>query len=325
LGVTLSCISTMSEQYNMMQPDMYNPLKRILSYDNFDSGLQGWMALVPNLREDAMEYYPGHEWKTKWGFPMISSGTFGLGGTHGALSGNYAMKLFTRPVHIPAEEEPRNGSLGVAIKRMTIPMHTTLLRFEMWYAIKVEQSRPGVGEHDFRGFGFVWDIQDDQYRYFPGIRYINSANGVLQKRWQYSNAEQADAETWGTKAQSAKTEDGKVVFIKKGIDPYWLGRRFPNGETDGFVSIEGGDQELCFNESSDKYNWHYLSFTFNLQTRQYVDLVTNGKQFDLSGLGVTLVDPYPRINNLLNPIMWVETDADRRSFLFVDSIVCSYE
>jgi hypothetical protein len=308
-----------------MQPDLYDPLKRILIYDDFDKSLNGWMALVPNLREDAMEYYPGHEWKTKWGFPMLSSATFAYGGTHGSLNGNYSMKLSTRPVGVPAQEEPKNGSLGVAIKRLTIPLAATLLRFEMWYSIKVEQSRPGIGEQDFRGFGFVWDIQDSQHRYFPGIRYINSANGILQKRWQYSNADAANEADWGNQAQSAKSEPGKTVFIRKGIDPYWLGKRYENGNTDGFVDIESGAQDLCFNESSDKLNWHYLSFTFNIKERKYVELATQDKRFDLSGLGVTLVDPYPRINNLLNPIIWVETDSDRRSFLFIDSIVCSYE
>ena len=308
-----------------MQPEIYTPLKNILVYDDFDHGLNGWMALVPNLREDAMQYYPGHEWKTMWGFPMLSTATFAYGGTHGSLNGTYSMKIATRPISFPAQEEPRNGSLGVGIKRMTIPIGTELLRFEMWYSIKVEQSQPGVGERDFRGFGFVWDIQDANYRFFPGIRYLNSANGNLQKRWQYSNADQADETTWGNRAQSAKSEEGKVVFIKKGIDPYWLGKRQENGDAAGFVDIEGGRQDLCFNESSDKMNWHYLSLTFNVKTRTYVDLVTQNKRFDLSGLGVTLVEPYPRINNLLNPIIWVETDSDRRSLLFIDSILISHE
>lgn len=308
-----------------MQPEIYKPLKHILTHDDFDHGLNGWMALVPNMREDAMKYYPGHEWKTKWGFPMLSSGTFAYGGTHGSLNGTYSMKIATRPVGVRAQEEPRDGSLGVGIKRMTIPYDAELIRYEMWYSMKVEQSRPGVGENDFRGFGIVWDIQDANYRFFPGIRYLNSANGKLQKRWQISNADNADETSWGNQAQSAKSEDGKIVFIKKGIDPYWLGKRYENGNAEGFVDIEGGHQDLCFNESSDKMNWHYLSFTFNLKTRTYVELVTHDKRFDLNGKGVTLVEPYPRINNLLNPIIWVETDTNRRSLLFIDSIMCSYQ
>ncbi|MBN2577757.1 MAG: hypothetical protein JXB10_02110 [Pirellulales bacterium] len=47
--------------------------------------------------------------------------------------------------------------------------------------------------------------------------------------------------------------------------------------------------------------------------------------FDLRGIRPTLVQPYSGIQGLLNPLVWIETDSDRRVFLFIDSIVISCE
>ena len=45
----------------------------------------------------------------------------------------------------------------------------------------------------------------------------------------------------------------------------------------------------------------------------------------MRGVEIDAVDPYNRIDNLINPVFWVSTDANRRVFLYIDSIVVSQE
>ena len=77
------------------------------------------------------------------------------------------------------------------------------------------------------------------------------------------------------------------------------------------------------NETPDKINWHYFALTVDLAKWEYVELCSVNRVFDLRGVKMTLVDPYPRINFLHNPFLWVESDTNRRVFLYVDSIVIS--
>lgn len=311
----------------MISFDKYEPLERVICYDDFDRGLNGWMPLTPNFRQDRMDYFPSQRRHIDWGAPMVSSATFGYAGTHGSMDGIYSMKIPTRPVAAPAESLPIAGSLGIAIKRLTF-RHQVPLKFEMWYAFKAEQDRPGIGESDVRAIGFTWDIQDDEHRYFAGARYINAANGIMQQRWQYLRASEGSDEGWGEMGESAVGKDpskqaGERVYIQRGLGSEHLGQRYANGGGDGFQEIEGSHQELCYNETADKINWHYFALTIDLGRREYVELSSVNRTFDLRGCKPTLVDPYPRIDFLLNPLLWIEADTNRRAFLFVDSIVIS--
>jgi hypothetical protein len=40
---------------------------------------------------------------------------------------------------------------------------------------------------------------------------------------------------------------------------------------------------------------------------------------------MTAVDKYRRIDGLINPVIWLETDTNRRVFLYIDSFVVSQE
>jgi hypothetical protein len=312
----------------MINQPPYYPLEEVLFYDDFDQGLNGWVNLTPNLRQDTFDYFPAGKHFTDWGPPMLSSATFGYVGTHGSRNGTYSMKIGTKPVAGPAEEQPIKGSMGHAIKRLTF-MERQLLKCEMWYTFKPEQDRPGIGESDVRAFGFFWDIQDDENRFFCGARYINAANGKMQQRWQLFSASEGTDSDWGDMVESAVGEDpndnnpNNKVYLKRGIDSQWLGKRFENGDGDPFLNIPNGDQKLCFNETVDKINWHYFALTIDLEKKEYVELQSVNKKFNLSGIKPTIVDAYPRINFLVNPILWVETDTNRRAFLYVDSIVNS--
>ncbi len=301
----------------------FSPLETILSYDDFDCGLNGWTELTGNYRQDVMAVVPGHEPFTDLRPPMLSSATFPNVGTHGSMSGIYSLKLATRARAAGAGERIVRGSLAQCLKRLTW-QQLGLIQFEMWFAYKPEADRPGIGENEFRAFGVLWDIQDDRHRYFPAVRYLNAANGVMKQKWQFAQARAVSDEEWSGNLDTSISEDrSSAVGAKPGIDPQWFGRRYPDGSADGFRDVPGGGQKLCYNETFDKINWHYLRFLVDTSRRQYVELQCNERTFDLRGIRPTLAEAYPRIRGLLNLALWVEADTNRRCFLFVDSVVIS--
>ncbi len=301
----------------------FKPLERILCYDDFDTGLNGWTELTGNYQQDKMAVVPGHELFTDLRPPMLSSATFPFVGTHGSMNGTYSMKLATRAMAAGAGEPIRRGGFAQTLKRLTF-QELGSVQFEMWFTYKPEADRPGIGENEFRAFGVLWDIQDDRYRYFPAVRYLNAANGQVKQKWQFAQAKRVSAEEWAGNFDTSISEDmGSAVGAKPGIDPQWFGRRFPDGGTEGFRDIPDGVQKLCYNETFDKINWHYLRFLVDSKRREYVELQCNERTFDLRGIQPTLADAYPRIWSLLNLALWVEADTNRRCFLFVDSAVIS--
>ncbi len=299
-------------------PERFQPLPFVLAYDNFNDGMGGWLDLMPNFTKEGFKARQSIIDKTRWGPTMLSTATFGYMGTHGAMSGIYSLKLATRPVASRYEEPPAPGSMAHAIKRLSVFRPKGLIQMEMWYAYTPEQDRIGVGEKDVRAFGAAFDVQDESYRYFLGARFLNSVNGELKCQWQILKADE-DV----TDQQWAYGRQGE--WNKRGIDPMWYGRRYPDGRADGYQFVPGGQQRLCYNESDDKINWIYLRLTFDAARRQYVELQSGATVFDLRGIQPTLVQPYARIEGLLNPFVWIETDADRRVFLFLDSVVISCE
>lgn len=294
--------------------EKYSPLETILCYDDFDRGLCGWVDLKPNYRYEDFEPFEGPVDLTRWGPTMLSTATFSFPGTHGSMNGIYSLKVSTRGTANRYEKKPAPGSMGHAIKRLSMFKPKGLLRLEMWYAYTAEQDRTGFSENDIRAFGILFDLQDEKHRYMPGLRYLNSVNGELRGLWQYTKAGDVSDAEW---------EYGKEGWHKPGIDPQWYGRRYPDGRTDSFIEIENGEQRLCYNESDDKINWLYLRLTVDAAKRQYVEMQSGDRVFDLRGLSPTLADAYANIDGLLNPMIWVEADTDRRVFLYVDSIVIS--
>src|SRR5690606_32885109 len=161
------------------------------------------------------------------------------------------------------------------------------------------------------------DMQDQTARNFVGVRYLNAVNGELKKEWQYMHAAEVTDEEWAYDTQGD--------WCKRGVDPIWYGKRHTDGSADGYRFIPDSRQELCYNESDDKINWLYLRLTYDLKNRQYIEMQSRDRVFDLRGLQPTDVPPYARIEGLLNPLIWVETDSDRRVFLYVDSVVISVD
>ncbi len=295
----------------------FQPLPVILSMDTFERSQGGWMDLMNNFVLDGFKCRPSIVTKHKWGPVMLSNANFGYAGTHGAMTGGYSLKLATKPYANRYEEPPHEGGMSHAIKRLTAFRPRGLMQIEFWYAYTPEQDRCGLGEPDIRAFGTFFDIQDDEYRYFAGARYLNSVNGELKKRWQYCSAADVTDREW------AYDTDGD--WCKRGIDPTWFGKRRSDGSTDGFKWLPGGEQQLCYNESADKINWSYFRLTIDTAKREYVELQSGNRIFDMRGLKPTLVKRYAGVDGLVNPCLWIEADNNRRVFLFVDSIVISCE
>ncbi len=301
----------------------YNPLSRILFHDDFDDGLSGWTEQVGNYRgslDTGGGVYSSLQFDLRP--PMLSTLTMWDSGTVGSIDGSYAMKLATRP---------EVGHIAKPNKRITLG-GGGLLQFEMWFVFKPEavSSELSVGTEGFyanrselgvtwarteqddqpletvHSFGISMDIQDTEQRWWPAIRFLNADNGQLVEKWQ-----------WGA---------GGVRH------PY----------LDGWIDIEDGHQPLCYNEIPTKHNWHYLRFLVDLSNRTYVEMQCNERTYDLRGKRYEYRNvhpeeeqftPYmdrespviPRCWGMLNTGPFLQTGADRRSFLYVDSIVLSAE
>ena len=172
--------------------DRFNPLSRILTYDVFNHGYNGWLALMPNFTQ-APDFDVRYSIVDKTQFPpgMLSSATYRYPGTHGAMSGAYSLKISTRPVANRYEDPPAPGSLGHAIKRLSIPSaDKALCQMEAWLTYTAEQDRvsgsedlAGISEKSIRAFGAAFDIQEGDHRFFVGCRYLNSVNSNLKQKW----------------------------------------------------------------------------------------------------------------------------------------------
>jgi hypothetical protein len=249
---------------------------------------------------------------------MLSSAAMRFASSHGSMEGTYSLKLTTAPTGGPHTEPPRPGSMGHAIKRLSRFGNPSKIQIESWYAYTPAQDRVGLGEEDIRAFGFFFDVQDSEYRYMPGVRYVNSLGGNLVKKWQYYQvSEGVTPEDW-----NFGVKDGWCV---PGVDNHWYGRRFEDGSADGYQWVPGGEQDLLYNESPDKINWIYLRLTVDVKRREYIELQSMDRVFDLRGVSPTLTSGYKSIDNLINPVFFVETDTDRSVHLFLDSVVYSTE
>lgn len=296
---------------------VFQPLCHVVSYDDFDLGFNGWLDLTPNFVNDDYRQHPTEVDLASWAPTMISSAPMRFAASHGSMEGTYSLKLSTRPHANRYEDKPAAGSMGCAIKRLSVvDPQMRYIQIETWYAYTPQQDRLGIGEEAIRAFGFYFDLQDAQHRWMPGIRYVNSVNGQLLKKWQYWRvADGVTKQDW-----CFGRTDG---WQEPGIDNLWYGRRYPDGSADGFQWIPDGHQDLLYNESPDKLNWVYLRLTIDYVNREYVELQSMDRTFDLRGLQPTLTPPYRGITGLINPIFFVETDTDRSVNLFLDSVVYS--
>ena len=115
----------------------FNPLRRMFFHDSFDEGVSGWCELIgnhdgdlDNVRQVMADLRP----------PQLSNLTFWDIGSHGAMSGPYALKVQTRA---------RADHMAQLIKRTTM-MHRGLVQLETYFTFKAEQRPEHIAQSAFR-------------------------------------------------------------------------------------------------------------------------------------------------------------------------------
>ena len=262
----------------------FDPMGRIVFYDDFDRGLSGWTELIsasdyPDQSGSPFQLPP---WNRDYRPPMLSNLTMPDTGTHGALQGSYSLKVATRH---------RRGHFAKALKRLTW-LRRGVYQAECFFTFKPEPTSLTLGEENTRYFGMSFDLQDENHRYFLLIRYLNAVDGVLHQKWQYS--------------ATSKMLPGEGGF----------------GERE-FKDIPGGKMPLCYNETVTKINWHYLRWVVDLEKREHVEMQCNDQTLDMRGSVPAMRPPTSTLRGLLNLGFFVETDTDARCFFMIDSVLLS--
>lgn len=276
----------------------FDPLPRIIAHDDFDNGPQGWTPLIGNYEGSLDSMLP--EYRDLRG-PMISNVTVWDTGTDGSTMGNYALKLATRP---------QAGSLAVAIKRLTF-RHIGPIRIEAYFTFKPEASELELSETDVRAFGFLFDLQDvdngerAKERVMPHIRYLNAQDGKHVGKWQFKSKREAFSDIGG----SGKTKSHFHLA------------------PEGWEDIPGANQLLCYNEIATKQNWYYFRLDFDLATWSFNRLQCNNRIYTFNPVSNSVtpmrMSAMANLWCMLNSVFFVETDCDKRAFLYLDSILLS--
>jgi hypothetical protein len=266
----------------------FDPLSRVIFFDDFDHGLNGWTELIGNYEGSLESMLPPYRDLRP---PMLSSATMWDTGTGGSLDGTYSLKLATRATP---------GHQAVAVKRLTW-RRLGRVQMEAYLACKPEASELQLGDLDVRGFGFLFDLQNDAMRFMPHVRYLNAAEGAPRRRWQYRTSAPPRQQIGGS---------GKTAST------YHL-------HPDGWIDLPDGEQSLCYNELPTKLNWHYLRLTADLASGRYLEMQCNDRTFDLSSLGLIQGPPEPTLPCMLNLAFFVEAGGPKRAFLYLDSVLVS--
>jgi len=269
----------------------FDPLERIVYFDDFDDGYNGWVGLIGNYEGSLDTMLPGYQQLMQ---PMLSNVTHWDTGSHGSFDGTYCLKTATRPV---------KGHQNVTIKRVTF-RRLGRIQFECYFCFKPEANRMELSELDVRSIGVLFDLQHGEggaQRVMPHLRYLNAQDGVPMQKWQYKHRRQP---IHGI-GSSGKT-----------VSHYHLA-------PEGWDDVPGGAQRLCYNEVPTKINWHYLKVGFDLQAMAFTGLRCNDREFDVGGMQPMTMPAMANLWCMLNVCLFVETDADRRAFFYVDSALLS--
>jgi hypothetical protein len=272
----------------------FDPLPRIIAFDDFDRGLCGWTQLVGNYEHNIGTMLPGYAQHLS---PMLSTLGHWDAGSHGSVDGDYALKIATRP---------KTGAQNVAIKRLTF-RHAGPIRLEAYLTFKPEATELRLSETDVRSFGFLFDLQGGDRagagseRVMPHLRFLNADGGRHMQRWQF------------------KRRAVPIVPIgteNKTISHYHLA-------PEGWEDLADGEQRLCYNEIPTKVNWHYIRFDFDLDAMRCTHFQCNDRSFDVSGFDSLRIPAMKNLWCMLNVAFFAETDTDKRAFLYLDSVCLS--
>lgn len=280
----------------MLGLQRFDPLPRIITFDDFDRGFCGWTQLVGNYEHTLDAMLPGYAQHTQ---PMLSNVSHWDAGTHGSVDGTYALKIATRA---------RAGAQNTAIKRLTF-RQLCPLRLESYFTFKPEATELALSETDVRSFGFLYDFQHGDggnaggpgERVMPHFRFLNAGAGQHLQRWQY---------------KEGASEFKPVGTQGKTVTHYHL-------SPEGWKDLPGGTQKLCYNEIPTKVNWHYLRFDFDLRTMRSTRMQCNDRVYDLKDAGPLVIPAMRNLWCMLNIVFFAETDVDKRAFLYLDSVCLS--
>jgi hypothetical protein len=271
----------------------FDPLPRIITFDDFDRGFCGWTQLVGNYEHSLDSMLPGYAQHSQAMLSTLPTWDFG---SHGSFDGSYALKIATKP---------RVGAQNVAIKRLTFRKRGPL-RLEFYFTFKPEANELRLSETDVRSIGFLYDLQSgdsdaDDLRVMPHIRFMNALGGQHLQKWQFKR----------------RTTDVKPIGTEnKTVTHYHLAPQ-------DWEDLPGGGQRLCYNEIPTKVNWHYVRFDFDLETMQATHFQCNDRVIDLAGFDSIKIPAMRNLWCMLNLAFFVEADTDKRSFLYVDSVCLS--
>jgi hypothetical protein len=280
----------------------FDPLPRVLFHDDFDEGINGWSTLIGNYEGSLDSILPGYRDLRP---AQLSNLTMWDTGTAGSMEGTYALKLATRP---------KAGHMAVNIKRQTWRVRGKI-QLECYFTYKAEATELSLGELDVRAFGVLFDIQDQQRRWMPHLRYLNALNGKPAAGSETNHKTRAKpAGKWQFKTQ---TEDFADIGNSGKTVSHW--HLSPNNWQD----VPGGEQILCYNEIATKMNWCYLKVGLDLEQRTFTHFQCNDQTFRAEDIGLINFPAMANLECMLNTAFWVETDTDKRSFLYLDSILLS--
>lgn len=266
----------------------FDPLSRIFYFDRFEHGLQGWTGLIGNFEDSLDRMHPGFRQFTG---PMLSTLSFWDCGSHGAMGGSYAMKITTRP---------KTGAANVAVKRITY-LKPCPIQIEFFFCFKPEAIELKLSETDVRSIGLVLDLQDDERRIMPHLRYLNAHSGERVEKWQFKQ----------TDTKFDRISDKTVTHF--------------HYADEGWEDLTGERQILCYNEIPTKVNWQYVNLGFDLRNMTFTHFRCNDVAYDMTGKGTLDIPAMPNLRGMLNAVFMVESDADKRASMFVDSVLVSGE
>lgn len=271
----------------------FDPLPRIITFDDFDRGFCGWTQLVGNYEHSLDSMLPGYAQHSQAMLSTIPTWDFG---SHGSVDGSYALKVASRP---------RAGAQNVSIKRLTFRERGPI-RLEFYFTFKPEANELRLSETDVRSIGFLYDLQSgdrdsDAMRVMPHLRFLNAQDGTHLQKWQFKRR---------------TTEVKPIGTENKTVTHYHLA-------PEDWEDLPGGGQKLCYNEIPTKVNWHYVRFDFDLATMQATHFQCNDRAFDLTGFDSIRIPAMRNLWCMLNLAFFVESDTDKRAFLYVDSVCLS--
>lgn len=292
----------------------FNPLRRILAFDNFNEGINGWTELLGNY-DGAGDLGTVDDHMRDFRPPQLSNLTFFDTGSHGGMTGTYAMKLATR-------EYP--GHTATAIRRLTMSGRGRV-QIEAYFTYKSE-TQLGTGADDFGEVKWDGNLHPSEAHFgaFTVATDICGDGGI-----RYHTV---------ARYQNADTDGNFVRQIMYPVVP----EPTPKEHLEGKIDLEYGADftapnpedwkpvgepfELCYNEVPTKINWHYLRWVVDTKERRNVEIQINDQLIDMSDVPVPVYEErYESLDNLLNFYFSVRTLSGVRNFLYLDSVLISTE